>query len=111
MPWGIFGGKEGAAGKCEIYNVASKDPAREMHSKFHGLEVKKDDVMAYYSPCGGGYGSPLERDPHKVLDDVLDGFCSAEQAYDVYGVILDLEAETVALDETIKRREQLDRAS
>ena len=36
VPRGIFGGKEGAAGKCEIYNVASNDPAREMHSKFHG---------------------------------------------------------------------------
>ncbi len=45
-----------------------------MPSKFHGLAVKKNDVMADYSPCGGGYGSPSERDPAKVLDDVVDGF-------------------------------------
>lgn len=110
VPWGIFGGKDGAAGKCEIYNARTNDPAREMHSKFHGLEVKKDDVMAYYSPCGGGFGSPLERDPQKVLDDVLDGFCSVEQAHAVYGVVLDLEAETVNVSATEARREQMDAA-
>lgn len=108
VPWGIFGGTEGAAGKCEIYNVASNEPAQEMHSKFHGLEVRKDDVMAYYSPCGGGYGSPLERAPQKVLDDVLDGFCSPEHARDVYGVVLDLEAETVDLAATETRRKELE---
>lgn len=108
VPWGIFGGTEGAAGKCDIYNAVSNEPAQEMHSKFHGKEVRKDDVMAYYSPCGGGYGSPLERAPQKVLDDVLDGFCSAEHARDVYGVILNLEAETVDLAATQTRRKELE---
>ncbi|WP_324752312.1 hydantoinase B/oxoprolinase family protein [Roseovarius sp. Pro17] len=107
VPWGIFGGTEGAAGKCDIYNVSNNEPAEVMHSKFHGKEVRKDDVMAYYSPCGGGYGSPLERSPQKVLDDVLDGFCSAEHAVDVYGVILDLDAETVDLAATKTRRKEL----
>ena len=94
-------------GKCEIYNVNGGE-ARSMHSKFHGLAVKKDDVMAYYSPCGGGYGSPLERDPQKVLDDVLDGFCTAEDAINVYGVVLDLDSETVDLEATRARRTELD---
>lgn len=103
VPWGIFGGKPGAVGKCDIYNVGGGE-VREMPSKFHGLAVKKDDVMAYCSPCGGGYGSPLERDPAKALDDVLDGFCSPQDAADVYGVVLDLDAETVDLIATEKRR-------
>jgi N-methylhydantoinase B len=107
VPWGIFGGKAGALGKCDIYNIAGGD-VREMPSKFHGLAVKANDVMAYYSPCGGGYGSPLERDPQKVLDDVLDGFCSATDAADVYGVVLDVDAETVDLVATAGRRAQLE---
>lgn len=37
------------------------------------LIPRRSTGMSYYSPCGGGYGSPLERDPQKVLDDVLDG--------------------------------------
>jgi N-methylhydantoinase B len=107
VPWGIFGGKPGALGKCDIYNVGGGE-TRSMHSKFHGLAVKKDDVMAYYSPCGGGYGSPLERDPQKVLDDVLDGFCTPDDARDVYGVILDLDAETVDLAATLTQRAELE---
>ena len=108
IPWGIFGGQQGAAGKCEIYNIAHNTAAREMHSKFHGLEVKKDDVMTYYSPCGGGYGSPLERDPQQVLEDVLDGFCSPEQAHDVYGVVIDLNTETIDIGGTNQRRAELE---
>jgi N-methylhydantoinase B len=107
VPWGIFGGKPGALGKCDIYNVNGGE-TRSMHSKFHGLAVKKDDVMAYFSPCGGGYGSPLERDPQKVLDDVLDGFCTPEDALNIYGVVLDLDAETVELTATETRRSRME---
>ncbi|QIB36427.1 hydantoinase B/oxoprolinase family protein [Ancylobacter pratisalsi] len=108
VPWGIFGGHEGAPGKCEIYNIETAEPLRQMHSKFHGLAVRRNDVMAYYSPCGGGFGNPLERDPQKVLEDVLDGFCSPENARDVYGVVLDLEAETLDLAQTEALRLQLE---
>lgn len=80
----------------------------EIPSKFHGFTIKKNDVMAYYSPCGGGYGSPLERDPAKVLGDVLDGFCSAQDMVDVCGVVLDLEVKTVDLIATEQRRAELD---
>ena len=37
---------------------------------------------------GGGWGDPLERDPEAVLDDVLDGYVSAEGARRDYGVVL-----------------------
>jgi N-methylhydantoinase B len=105
-PWGVFGGHAGAVGKCEIYNAASGSNPREMHSKFHGLAVNKDDVMVYYSPCGGGYGNPLERPAEKVLEDVLDEFCTVRHARDVYGVIVDLESETVdhAATEALRAR-------
>ena len=66
-----------------------------MHSKFSGLAVGANDVMAYYSPNGGGYGSPLRRPARKVLEDVLDGFCSVAHAREAYGVVVDAEAETV----------------
>ena len=36
----------------------------------------------------GGYGDPLERDPARVLDDVLDGLISAETAERDYGVVI-----------------------
>jgi len=87
-PWGVFGGKDGAGGKMEIYNIAKPDEIRQEYSKFSGLRTEEGDVVSYFSPSGGGYGDPLERDPEKVLDDVLDGFITPDLATDDYGVVL-----------------------
>ena len=39
-------------------------------------------------PCGGGYGSPLERDPQRVLQDIRDGYISIEEAAQNYAVVI-----------------------
>ena len=87
-PWGIFGGKEGAVGKFEIYNASDPAKITQLPAKFSGMRVNEGDVASYFSPAGGGYGSPLEREPAKVLDDVLDDFITPEHAREVYGVAL-----------------------
>jgi N-methylhydantoinase B len=89
VPWGIFGGHVGAVGKMEIHNHAKPTETRSAYAKFSGLRVDEGDVVSYFSPCGGGYGDPLDRDPSKVLDDVLDEFINAQHAHDVYGVVFD----------------------
>jgi N-methylhydantoinase B len=99
-PWGIFGGHDGTVGRCTITNPNRPGEVRDMYSKFSGLEVQTDDVMTYFSPNGGGYGDPLNRPPVKVLEDVLDGFCPLAHARDVYGVVVDLTAETVDMAAT-----------
>jgi N-methylhydantoinase B len=38
---------------------------------------------------GGGWGSPVERDPEAVLEDVLDEYVSLEGARRDYGVVID----------------------
>jgi N-methylhydantoinase B len=88
-PWGIFGGGPGAVGKMEIHNIADGGKVRSAYAKFSGLRVDEGEVVSYFSPSGGGYGDPLDRDPAKVLDDVLDDFISADHAFDVYGVVFD----------------------
>jgi len=88
-PWGVFGGKPGAVGKMEVYNIDKPDEIRQEYAKFSGLRTEPGDVVSYFSPSGGGYGSPLERAPEKVLDDVLDGFISVERAAEDYGVVLE----------------------
>ncbi len=60
---------------------------------------------------GGGYGDPLEREPQRVLADVLERWVSARAAHDVYGVVLCEEgpesALAVAVQQTRERREAL----
>lgn len=88
VPWGVFGGKPGAGGKVEIRNVLTGDVSYEP-AKFSGRIMREGDVVSYFSPCGGGYGNPLERDPEMVLDDVLDGIITPDHARDDYGVVLE----------------------
>ncbi|WP_174213617.1 hydantoinase B/oxoprolinase family protein [Paragemmobacter aquarius] len=106
-PWGIFGGHDGTVGRCTITNPTRPDDTRDMPSKFSGLSVGADDVMTYYSPNGGGYGNPLNRPPVKVLEDVLDGFCSVEHARTFYGVAVNLDTETVDMAATERLRQAL----
>ena len=42
--------------------------------------------MSYRTCGGGGYGPPEERDPERVLRDVLEEKVSVERARDVYRV-------------------------
>ena len=55
------------------------------------MQTKAGDVMAFYAPCGGGYGSPLERPAEQVLEDVLDDYCTVAHAYEAYGVVIDAD--------------------
>jgi N-methylhydantoinase B len=50
---------------------------------------------------GGGWGDPFDRDPHAVLDDVLDEYVSVVGAERDYGVVLtgSLDDLTLAVDE------------
>jgi hypothetical protein len=95
VPWGIFGGDPGQVGKVDVYNLARPNDIKHMPAKFSGLRVAAGDVHVFYGPCGGGFGEPLQRPAAKVLDDVLDGFCTVEHARLAYGVVVDPVAETV----------------
>ena len=64
---------------------------------------------------GGGYGSPLQRDPDRVLKDVRESWETPERAFEIYGVVLCGRAEddTLAVDPaaTLERRRALTAAS
>jgi N-methylhydantoinase B len=50
---------------------------------------------------GGGYGDPLDRDPRRVLLDVIEGWETRERAQDIYGVVLreGSDHEDISVDE------------
>lgn len=69
---------------------------------------QKDDVFYFCLQGGGGYGDPLERDPKKVREDVLEGKVSILVANDIYGVIID-ESGYIASGATEEKRQQIRR--
>jgi N-methylhydantoinase B len=88
-PWGVFGGKPGAVGKVETC-ITRADPSasRRTRRSSPACASSRATSSPTYSPSGGGYGDPLDRDPQMVLDDVLDDFIDPAHARDVYGVVL-----------------------
>lgn len=97
-PWGIFGGKPGTPGAV-VFNPGKENEAN-LPSKISDRLAKAGDTFRTVSPCAGGYGDPFERDPQKVLDDVIDGFISRESALQ-YGVVI---TDDLRLDQEATRK-------
>lgn len=101
---GVFGGYPGST--CLYEHVSGADwrqqvEAGEMPSSVEALggdhmfpeaksttTLRPDDVMNHIVQNAGGFGDPLERDPERVLADVLDGHVTAHSAERIYGVAL-----------------------
>jgi len=97
---GLFGGKPGTRFVAIIGDkVYDKGIADE--------NAYPGDIIRYYSASGGGYGDPLERDPEKVEEDVINEYVSLEKAKEDYGVVIDPKTMKVDVAATEKLRESL----
>ncbi len=86
---GLFGGKPGA--KAQF--LVNGEPGNS-----YGLtQLKPGDVVTIDAPGGGGYGDPSERDPALVLNDVIQGYVSLDNARSDYKVAID--PATLEIDE------------
>ena len=84
-PWGVAGG---AGAPCCRTEILRADGCREGLPGKILASIGNGDVLCYWTTGGGGYGPPQQRDPERVLADVLDGRVSREVARNTYGVAL-----------------------
>jgi N-methylhydantoinase B len=85
-PWGVFGGKPASPARFRLTDANGEKLT--MGSKATKT-VDKGDTIITMTSGGGGWGSPLKRDPEKVRWDVIEGLVSFERAKTEYGVIMD----------------------
>jgi N-methylhydantoinase B len=57
-------------------------------SVFSDVPLNSGDLFSRPTAGGGGHGDPLERDPDKVREDVIDGYVSIARAARDYGVVV-----------------------
>jgi N-methylhydantoinase B/oxoprolinase/acetone carboxylase alpha subunit len=70
-------------------------------------ESAPGELIMFQSGGGGGWGPAIERDPHAVVDDVVNGLVSVEGARERYGVVIDPERLEVLEAETVELRAQM----
>ena len=100
--FGANGGLSGMPGKVIINPGCGNET--EIKPLSDGTIVHKGDLIRIITPGGGGWGCPLDRSPNDVLDDFLDGYISAKNAEQQYGVVFTADQTKVNWDETEKLR-------
>jgi N-methylhydantoinase B len=85
---GFAGGKNGSLGDFFLSDGTHPHPKAQ-------YRLPPDKTVTLRLPGGGGFFSPLERNPELVRQDVLNGYVSLQAAHDEYGVVL---TEGLAID-------------
>ncbi len=70
-------------------------------------DPRTGDVFHCYWQGGAGYGDPLDRDPDRVLRDILNKWVSEEFAREVYGVVLGEDKRSIDVAGTEERRREI----
>jgi N-methylhydantoinase B len=103
-PWGVFGGKSGRPSVTKIFRA---DGREESWRKVSNLSLRGGDITSFQTGGGGGYGSPLERDPELVLQDVINGYVSLRSARERYGVVIQEPEMALEVEATRKLRDEM----
>lgn len=99
--WGILGGGPGAPSRM-LLNPGRRD--ERVLNNVDTFSANPGDIIAITSPGGGGRGDPLEREPARVLRDVVCGYVTREAAEADYGVVIRDEAVDEVATETLRAR-------
>lgn len=85
LPQGIAGGLPGDGGRWVINEGLPSE--RRLPFAIGDVEpLQEGDIVTHYTPGGGGYGSPLEREREAVLADLRAGLVTPEHARQFYNI-------------------------
>jgi N-methylhydantoinase B len=100
-PQGLFGGDPGGLAN---YALIDPDGAEHPLGSKTTFTVPRGWTVSMQTCGGGGYGPACEREPERILRDVIEGKVSVERARGVYKVAIDIEGRAVDPEETGRLR-------
>jgi N-methylhydantoinase B len=86
VPWGIKDGQDGSPN--EVYIEKANGEVDGPFGIYPRYPLNNGDVVKLVTATGGGYGDPFKRPGDKVAKDVKNGYITAAQAEENYGVIV-----------------------
>ena len=102
---GLLDGDDGTL--TRIVRNPDSDGAETLHREATFVPVGPGDVVAIFAGGGGGYGSPLDRDPRLVAQDIVDGLVTIKAARRDYGVVIDPDSLNVHSQATADLRREM----
>ena len=96
-PEGAAGGAPGRTGDIVINPGTPGE--KHLPTRYADYPLRAGDVFRLDTPGGGGLGNPFEREPAKVLADVIQGYVSPERAAIDYGVAVVPQGRSWTVDE------------
>lgn len=102
-PWGVG---DGQPGDGNYIDIVKNDGTTERHRKLTNYELEDGEVARLVTSAGGGWGSSLERDPERVLEDYRNEYITSQTAEAVYGVVITDDGK-LDTESTEQRRRQL----
>jgi N-methylhydantoinase B len=97
---GALGGYPTPFNRCYVTRKRKKIP----HRAGRIYPIYSGDILTKISSGGAGVGNPAEREPEKVLEDVIKEFVSVEAARNIYKVVIDADKLAVDYKATQKLR-------
>ena len=85
--WGVEGGLPSMPHGLMVEH-ADTGEQDWLGSVFSNYKIKSGDKFTRPTAGGGGYGDPVQRDPERVRQDVIDEYVSVERAKIDYGVVI-----------------------
>ncbi|WP_294225674.1 hydantoinase B/oxoprolinase family protein [uncultured Shimia sp.] len=86
-PQGALDGADGGLNKVTVHRGGAAYTPEHL-SKEQDIPLCAGDRVHVQTPGGGGYGSPLDRKPDLVFEDVRLGRYSEQQAKNLFGVVI-----------------------
>ncbi len=86
-PLGASDGGKGRTGNI-VVNKGREDE-KQLPTRYADYPLQQNDTFVLDTPGGGGLGNAFGRDPQHVLNDVAEGYVSAEAAACDYGVVVE----------------------
>lgn len=104
-PRGVRGGEAGRPAETVMIGT---DGGERRLPNFFRIELMPGEWLRGSDNGGGGYGNALDRDPERVLHDVMEQQVTIEKARDVYGVVFagHLADETLTVDQTGTKKQR-----
>ena len=106
-PWGLDGGLSGSGNSVAIHRFGKDDETHFPNGKAFNQVLNPGDAYILRSGGGGGFGSPLERDPDRLERDVRCGYVTKEAAEKYYGAVFRFGSLDLDRDSTIMRRKEM----